>query len=157
MTHHKKNFFKNFSWFQLLLILIILTLLGLVIWAIVYQVREKFGEKYDEKIIEIRKLMTQVHPITDKLQIVGGKKSFTVNKQFMTLCLKDENDEYYSDNMLMYVALHELAHVLCSEIGHTDKFHAIFDSLLEKAESKGFYDPNIQRPSDYCNTPRHNK
>ena len=39
-------------------------------------------------------------------------------KQKVYLCLKDENNEYYNDNMLIYVALHELAHVLCDEIGH---------------------------------------
>ena len=45
------------------------------------------------------------------------------------MCLKDKNGKYYDDNMLNYVALHELAHVLCDEIGHTDKFYAIFDEL----------------------------
>ena len=29
----------------------------------------------------------------------------------MHLCLKDENGNYYDDNMIIYVALHELAHI----------------------------------------------
>ena len=30
----------------------------------------------------------------------------------MHLCVKDENNKYYDDNMLIYVALHELARVM---------------------------------------------
>ena len=85
----------------------------------------------------------------------------------MHLCVKDENNNYYSDNMLMYVALHELAHVLCDEIGHTPKFWAIFDQLLDKASKtiddepgvgnmKPVYDPNGIINKDYCDSNYHN-
>ena len=76
--------------------------------------------------------------------------SFTINKSRVNLCLKDKEGNYYDDNMLMYVALHELAHVMCDEIGHTDKFHEIFDKLLEKAAAYGIYDPSIPPISNYC-------
>ena len=52
--------------------------------------------------------------------------------------------------MLVYVGLHELAHVLCDEIGHTDKFYAIFDKLMDKAEEIGVYDRNIPVVDNYC-------
>ena len=52
--------------------------------------------------------------------------------------------------MLMYVAIHELGHVLCDEIGHTPKFHRIFRELLEKAENLKIYDPNIPIVMNYC-------
>jgi hypothetical protein len=45
--------------------------------------------------------------------------------------------------MLTYVGLHELAHVLCDEVGHTAKFYQIFDELLDKAHQMGLYDPSI--------------
>ena len=154
MVHSKKNFFSNFSWLKLLSILVILTLLGLVIWAIVYQVKERL-EIHDPKIIELRTKLAECHPIARKIKFFAGKKSFTVNKKDMTLCLKDENDEYYDDNMLMYVGLHELAHVLCNEIGHTEKFHSIFDSLLEKGGSLGLYDSSIPPVKNYCNSSYH--
>ena len=67
------------------------------------------------------------------------------------LILKDENGKYYEMNMLIYVALHELAHVLCDEIGHTDKFKRIFEDLLIDAENKGIYNPNTPPILDYCN------
>ena len=59
--------------------------------------------------------------------------------------------KYYELNMLMYVTLHELAHIFCDEIGHTDKYKAIFKKILKMAEQVGIYDPNIELPKKYCN------
>lgn len=104
------------------------------------------------KIKEIYNKLKKLHPSgSKKIKIKSGKKSFTINKQDMTLCLRDEKNKYYNDNMLMYVAIHELAHVLCDEIGHTKKFYAINDVLLEKAEKLGIYDSNKPIIQDYCN------
>ena len=50
----------------------------------------------------------------------------------------------------MYVAIHELAHVLCDEIGHTEKFYEIFNNLLDKAENLNIYDSDIPIISNYC-------
>ena len=41
----------------------------------------------------------------------------------------------------MYVLIHELAHVLCDEVGHTDKYRDIFNGLISEATSLGIYDP----------------
>ena len=62
----------------------------------------------------------------------------------------DEDGDYYHENMLIYVILHELSHVICDEIGHTDKFHRIFDAVLEIATADGLYDPSIPVIRDYC-------
>ena len=64
--------------------------------------------------------------------------------------MKDEQGEYYEDNMLIYVALHELAHVLCDEVGHTEKWKKIFEDLLVDAENKGVYNSNVPPILDYC-------
>ena len=63
---------------------------------------------------------------------------------------EDENGEYYDYNMLIYVALHELSHVLCDEIGHTPKFHRIFEKILKQAELLKIYNPNIPIVKNYC-------
>ena len=52
--------------------------------------------------------------------------------------------------MLIYVALHEVAHVLCDEVGHTQKFHSIFEDLLKKATEMGIYNPSIPLIQNYC-------
>jgi hypothetical protein len=67
----------------------------------------------------------------------------------MHLCLNNEKGDYFNKNMLMYVALHELAHVKCKSIGHTPEWHKIFDDLLVKATKSGVYNPHIPPVSDY--------
>ena len=80
-----------------------------------------------------------------------GRKSFTENKKRMVLCLQHRNGTYYSDNSLVYVVLHELAHVINNELHHTKKFHRIFDTLLKRASMLNYYDFNIPFESNYCN------
>ena len=53
--------------------------------------------------------------------------------------------------MLIYVTLHELAHVRCDEIGHTEKFHRIFKEILDEAANKGVYDSKKAIIKNYCN------
>lgn len=79
-----------------------------------------------------------------------GKKSYTLNKEDIYLCLKDENNQYYNDNMLIYVLLHEISHSICDEIGHTDKFHKIFKALTAKAVALNIYNENIPLIKNYC-------
>ena len=79
-----------------------------------------------------------------------GRKSFTENKKRMVLCLQHRNGTYYSDNSLVYVVLHELAHVINNELHHTKKFHLIFDTLLSRAAILNYYDYKIPFESNYC-------
>jgi len=88
--------------------------------------------------------------ILDKIELYKGDKSYTIDKQKVFLCLKDENNEYYNMNMLVYVSTHELSHVICESVGHTEEFHNIFNELLNIAVKKGIYDPTIPVISDYC-------
>ena len=56
----------------------------------------------------------------------------------------------YAKNQLVLVLLHEIAHALCDEVGHTAKFNRILDDLLVKAAQKGVYNPKIPNIPDYC-------
>lgn len=53
------------------------------------------------------------------------------------------------NNTLMFVALHELAHVASKSVGHTKEFWDNFKFLLQQAEKI-----NIYTPVDYKNTPQ---
>ena len=140
----------RFNWSMLILSLLILAFIGVVIYLIVSQCIDYYQEQ-DPKILEIKKKLAIIEPKTvHNLRFFANNKSFTINKSRVNLCLKDKEGNYYDDNMLMYVALDELAHVMCDEIGHTDKFHEIFDKLLEKAAAHGIYDPSIPPISNYC-------
>ena len=112
-------------------------------------IKEQYQQS-DPKLFEIKDNLRMLDPRAGKLRIFEDNKSYTINKKRVYLCLKDSNNHYYPMNMLMYVAIHELAHVLCNEVGHTPKFQAIFKQLLAKAHALGIYDPSIPVIRDYC-------
>ena len=52
-------------------------------------------------------------------------------------------------NTLMYVAIHELAHIATESVGHTPEFWSNFKFLLNAAK-----DINVYEPIDYKNNPK---
>lgn len=80
--------------------------------------------------------------------------SYTVNKgEEIVFCLRSKvNDRMHGMNNLMYVAIHEIAHVGCPEEGHTHLFHQINKFLLIEAQKKGIYKyANYSKePVEYC-------
>lgn len=104
----------------------------------------------DPLLEELRQQLSVLHPRFKDIQIFEGTRSYTINKSKSYICLKDEHGRYYNRNMLVYVICHEYAHVLCDEIGHTNKFFEIFQDLLNKAAAKGLYNPSIPPLRNYC-------
>lgn len=80
--------------------------------------------------------------------------SYTVNKgERIVFCLRFKVIEQIHDmNTLMYVVIHELAHVGCPEYGHTKLFNKIFKFLLSQGIAIGIYKPIDYRksPQNYC-------
>lgn len=108
-------------------------------------------KKEDPMLENIKNKIRPLHPdMVDHVILLEDTKSYTINKKKVYLCLKDENGQYYDENMLLFVAIHELAHVICDEIGHTDKFQKIFQELLDKASDLQIYDPSIAPIQNYC-------
>lgn len=138
------------------LVLLFLVILAVITVFLLLRVKEQFQQK-DPMLIEIRNQLSRLSPQAKYLEFYEDDKSYTINKRRIYLCLRDENRAYYSMNMLMYVAIHELAHVICDEIGHTPKFHKIFSELLEKAGVMGIYDAGEPLVPDYCTYDPKNK
>lgn len=89
--------------------------------------------------------------ILNNLVMVEDNESYTINKKIIHLCTKNpQNGQYYDKNTLMFVVLHELAHVLCNDVGHTENFSIINQSLLDHAIKCGFYDPSKPFVKNYC-------
>lgn len=78
--------------------------------------------------------------------------SYTVNKgDEITLCLRSKKTGRLHDiNLIMYVAIHEISHVACPEIEHTELFTKIFKFLLGISIELGIYEMD-----DYYNNPRY--
>ena len=81
--------------------------------------------------------------------------SYSVNKGekiFMCLRQRDEKENLVQENVIVFVALHEMSHVGTSSIGHTPEFWNHFAWLLEQAEELGVYKyTNFSaHPVEYC-------
>jgi len=80
--------------------------------------------------------------------------SYTINKgEKIVFCLRSKIfDEIHDINTIMYVVIHEMAHVACPEYGHTKLFKEIFKFLLvESSNIKIYKITNYrQNPINYC-------
>jgi hypothetical protein len=80
--------------------------------------------------------------------------SYSVNKgEELYLCIRSKNtNEIHDINDLLYVAIHEIAHIGCPEIGHTNLFFKINLYLLKKAVEFNLYkyDNYNNKPREYC-------
>lgn len=80
--------------------------------------------------------------------------SFSVNKgEEIAFCLKSKKTgDIHNTNLIMYVAIHEMAHIACPEIGHGELFKKIFKFLTEQAIEINIYsyDDYDSKPVEYC-------
>jgi len=91
------------------------------------------------------------------VEVGKGSKytSYSINKgEKIVLCLRsrDGNNKLIDKNTLMFVATHELAHIMTLSIGHTEEFWDNFRFLLKNAiELKLYNDVNYNKyPKKYC-------
>lgn len=83
--------------------------------------------------------------------------SYSVNKGekiFMCIRNKNKNEELVDKNTLLFVAIHELGHLITEEIGHPPQFWKNFKFLLKYAINNNIYkyiDFN-KYPKQYCGT-----
>jgi len=81
--------------------------------------------------------------------------SYSVNKgEQIVFCLRsrDGKDKIVDQNTVMYVAVHELAHLMTKEIGHTTTFWNNFKRLLTEAVAINLYSKVDygKTPVEYC-------
>ena len=111
--------------------------------------------KDTDKVKGILQLYTKFDPNNLTENTPGGKyTAYSVNKgEQLALCLRNVPDNTFIDNNTIYfVAIHELAHIMTDEIGHTPKFWSNMKYLLHKAHGIGVYNPvdYKKKPVDYC-------
>ena len=81
--------------------------------------------------------------------------SYSVNKgEKIVFCLRDKKDgeNLVKENIMTFVAIHELGHLMTKSIGHEPEFWNSFKLLLKIAIDNGLY-KNIDfnsTPKDYC-------
>jgi len=97
---------------------------------------------------------TRVTYLKDKIRDIIGFTNFeiipsqgqayTLNKKFIYMDLS----EHYTDQDLLRVLIHEVSHCLCSDVGHTDSFRDIEESILKRAREMKLLDHDLI-PSSY--------
>ncbi len=111
----------------------------------------------DEMLSALRLAAKIIRPdLDEKIVITIGSKSETFDKKDIRICIRNEDSKMYPFKVLMYVLLHEMAHVITStmsgygDIPHDDRFSDSLDLLVSQAERRGFCVRREDVPSNYC-------
>lgn len=140
------------------IITLLLCIIGLVI--LLYYFLDSDFDQDDPILKEVSRRFSVINKKYGKIPLRKGSSSYTEDKKCITLCIYDAvNKKHYDINTIMYVALHELAHVESKNSGlwgnikgdsHGEEFMKNFDNLLKIAAVKGVYDPSKPMPDIYC-------
>lgn len=87
--------------------------------------------------------------------IDASTTSYSENKgETIVVCLRDKRHPYplADENTVMFVLLHEMAHLMTTSVGHTPEFWANFKRILHDAVQCGIYTPvnYARQPTAYC-------
>jgi hypothetical protein len=103
----------------------------------------------------VQDLIDNYNPRALSETLPGSKyTSYSVNKgEKISICIRSVEDEsFIDDNTILFVVIHELAHVMTEEVGHTPLFWDNMKYLLEEGHAVGIYQPIDYgtHPMQYC-------
>ena len=121
--------------------------IGMSLQKLIDSLNEKDKEK-GEDILRLKKSFNSDY-ITEN--IPGSfYVAYSVNKgEELSICIREKDTEKFIDNnTIIFVAVHELAHIMTDELGHTELFWDNMKYLLEQGKSS-----NVCTPIDYKKYP----
>ena len=78
--------------------------------------------------------------------------AYVINKKHMSFCLQNKpnkNDNkiktFEDINLMTYVGIHELAHIMSDEIGHGSEFISNFEFLLDYSKQLTYFDKLLNK------------
>ena len=117
---------------------------------------ENMNARYSNRK-NIQRLVENFNPTTIKETLPTSEyTAYSENKgEKLAFCLninKKNNENLIDQNTLMFVAIHEIAHIMTLSVGHTEEFWQNFKFLLENAVELGIYEPidYKKNPKKYC-------
>ena len=112
--------------------------IGISLQSLIDSLDEKDKER-GEDILRLKKSFNSDY-ITEN--IPGSMYvAYSVNKgEELSICIREKDTEKFIDNnTILFVAIHELSHIMTDELGHTKLFWDNMKYLLENASSLGIY------------------
>ena len=115
-------------------------------------------KKYPDKV-QVKQIVSNFRADPNRFLEVtpdAAHTSYSVNKgEAVHLCLRQRqggDESLVQENVMTFVAIHELAHICTESVGHTPEFWNNFGWLLKEAEAKGIYTyTDFQsHPVSYC-------
>jgi hypothetical protein len=73
----------------------------------------------------------------------SSKRTYTIDKQKIYVVSEKSNGEKYNQDTLLFVILHEIAHILSPDEHHTKGFHQIEKRLHKAAIDLGYIHMNL--------------
>ena len=117
-----------------------------------YENKDKYKEN-EQYITQLKNKITNCIIVESSENSVYT--SYSVNKgEQLVFCLRSRNNvgKLHDVNLLMYVVLHEISHIMCPEYGHTALFKKIFAFVTTEAIKLKLYNKidfaNV--PTEYC-------
>lgn len=103
---------------------------------------------------EVAQLYKKYNPAAlSEGSVDSGYTSYSINKgEKLILCIRQKDKSFVEMNVILYVAVHELAHIMTTEVGHTTTFWNNFRFLLNEAVLIGIYKKQDfkNKPEEYC-------
>lgn len=106
----------------------------------------------DNDMVRLLKVNFDPDVIKEGVENTGQTTSYSINKgEQIILCLRNK-DKLMDINVMMYVAIHELAHLANETVGHDTNFWNTFQELLQEAINIGIYVQHDfdKEPVEYC-------
>ena len=127
-------------------------LLGGAILASLFLDTKKYGYG---NVYDVRRQFARLSPHFPEMLKVewkesNGDETYILEKTRAYLCTRNADNVPYSDNIMTFVILHELAHAMSRSHGHSAEWNEIFQSLLDRAIEVGLYDPALMSAQKYC-------
>jgi len=133
----------------------LLSLIREKLLELIYYLKEKYPQ--DPRVIRL-------HEKFDPEQLSesatnSGYTSYSVNKgEKLVFCIRHRNEQenLIDVNTMIFVAIHELAHIMTQSVGHTREFWENMKFLLVNAMANDLkiyqYQPYHKQPQSYCGT-----
>jgi predicted metal-dependent hydrolase len=103
----------------------------------------------------VKRIKNKIYSVTIRESSANSKyTSYSVNKgEEIVFCLRSKKThQLHPINRIMYVAIHEIAHIGSPEVGHTTLFNDINKYLLSHGMKLGIYkyENYTANPVEYC-------